>query len=187
MKRMFQNAATRGVISAAALLLMCAGLATIARPVWHVARRVVLHYQARSLWNDAKGSPSIEDGSPAAWLTIPEAGIDTLVMQGVTEWALHQFPCVMRNTSIPAILAHRDTHFRGLAKVSPGTAISLQLPDSSIRIYKVVETEVLSPEQAEKRLHEKSDADWLVLLTCYPFRYIGAAPQRFLVWARSTD
>jgi len=176
--------ASRTTLAVAALCFACAGLAAIARPAWHVARRVVLHRQARQLWRAAQYGRTDEDGTPAAWLTIPDAGIDTLVLRGVSESSLHRFPCMVRGTTCPVILAHRDAHFRKLARVSPGTDISLQWSDSSVRKYTVVETEILNPEQAERRHHERSDADWLVLQTCYPFRYIGPAPQRFLVWAR---
>ena len=36
---------------------------------------------------------------------------------------------------------------------------------------------------ASKRMREKAGEDWLVLLTCHPFRYLGPAPRRFLAWS----
>ena len=81
-------------------------------------------------------------------------------------------------------MAHRDIHFRGLEKVAAGDIIKLESPDKTQKYYRILETEIISPERVPPRLAEKSPEEWLVLLTCYPFYYTGPAPKRFLVWAR---
>ena len=82
------------------------------------------------------------------------------------------------------ISAHRDLDFRGLEKIAPGDTVRLELPGAVLQDYRVSEIEILTPAAAAERLREKPGEDWLVLLTCHPFRYLGHAPRRFLAWAR---
>ena len=49
-------------------------------------------------------------------------------------------------------------------------------------VYRVEETEIVSPRNVSVlRLGRRSE---LTLVTCYPFYYVGAAPDRFIVKAR---
>lgn len=47
--------------------------------------------------------------------------------------------------------------------------------------YQVESTAIVEPDQTE--VLKPSGGATLTLITCYPFRYIGNAPQRFIVRA----
>jgi sortase A len=47
--------------------------------------------------------------------------------------------------------------------------------------YRVVSTKVVSP--ADVQLLYPNGKDTLTLVTCFPFYYVGSAPQRFIVRA----
>jgi sortase A len=96
---------------------------------------------------------------------------------------LDRHACLVKGTP-PVILGHRDTHFRSLRRIGMNDRLEIQRPDGRKRQYRVTEIEILPADRANQRLHEHRDADSLVLMTCHPFRYIGAAPDRFLVWVR---
>ena len=65
-----------------------------------------------------------------------------------------------------------------------GDEVRLVLKDGQVLEYRVCDLEIVPKELAVKRVAEKDGADWLVLMTCYPFSFAGPAPDRFLVWAR---
>jgi sortase A len=49
----------------------------------------------------------------------------------------------------------------------------------------VESTTIVNPDQTE--VLEPGNGDTLTLITCYPFRYIGNAPQRFIVRASKVE
>ena len=79
-----------------------------------------------------------------------------------------------------ALAGHRDTFFRGLAHVRQNDLIELQTAYGKYR-YRVIRTAVVGPQHVE--LVQPSSKSDLTLVTCFPFHYIGPAPQRFVVQA----
>jgi sortase A len=59
-------------------------------------------------------------------------------------------------------------------------AITLRTLQGAYR-YRVVSTEIVQPDDV-KVLYPTS-RDTLTLITCFPFYYVGSAPQRFIVHA----
>jgi sortase A len=76
------------------------------------------------------------------------------------------------------LTGHRDSFFRPLARARKGDVVELRAGDRSRR-YRLVRKMIVRPEQIDV-VAPTADAR-LTLLTCYPFRWIGAAPLR-LVW-----
>jgi hypothetical protein len=82
------------------------------------------------------------------------------------------------------LAAHRDSYFRPLKHVRAGDELFVTTPLGRIR-YVVRETWIVEPDDTwvlEPTRHES-----VTLVTCYPFRYIGLAPQRFVVRADRED
>jgi sortase A len=79
------------------------------------------------------------------------------------------------------IAGHRDTFFRKLREVQPRDLITLTTFTGSYR-YSVEWTRIVEPEDVE--VTEASNEPLLTLVTCYPFFYLGSAPERFIVRAR---
>jgi sortase A len=78
------------------------------------------------------------------------------------------------------IAGHRDGFFRGLKDVSPGDVVDLVLPGKTVTF--VIDTiQIVNPEDV-RVLHPTPNAT-LTLVTCYPFYFIGSAPQRYIVSA----
>jgi sortase A len=175
------------------LVLLVGGLLVAARPIYHLCRWKINEITARNSWEKWQDSYSYQaklNGSPAAWLCAPGTGLSTLVIHGTSENNLTAYPCLETSCStlnepgIKLVLGHRDMHFRKLKNIRVGYSIELELPDKKIQKYQVMEIEILTPEQVVERVNEKKQEDWLVLVTCYPFKYVGPAPKRFVVWAR---
>jgi sortase A len=79
------------------------------------------------------------------------------------------------------LAGHRDTFFRSLERIRVGDAIYLE-NSAGTELYVVDWIRIVAPTDLEVLKSTGSAA--LTLITCYPFRYIGSAPERFIVRAR---
>lgn len=120
-------------------------------------------------------------------LEIPRLGVSVMVHEGVGPPILRIGAGHIPGTAFPSepgnvgIAAHRDTFFRDLRKVRANDSIVLTTLDGSYR-YSVEWTRVVKP--ADIQVLASSERPVLTLVTCYPFYYIGSAPDRFIVRAR---
>ncbi|MFC4313596.1 class D sortase [Steroidobacter flavus] len=78
------------------------------------------------------------------------------------------------------IAAHRDGFFRALRHVKVGAVLQVELPEITLT-YKIVNTRVIDP--SETSVLGPMNEPTITLVTCYPFYYVGSAPQRFIVRA----
>ena len=78
------------------------------------------------------------------------------------------------------IAGHRDGFFRGLKDIAVGDAMELETLGKRAT-YVVDEIEIVAPEQVEVLRPRAAPA--ITLVTCYPFYFVGDAPQRFIVHA----
>jgi sortase A len=79
-----------------------------------------------------------------------------------------------------ALTAHRDTFFRPLRNIHLNDIIVLTTLQGEYR-FRVVSTRVVSPDDAA--VLSPSESEILTLVTCYPFYFVGSAPNRFIVRA----
>jgi LPXTG-site transpeptidase (sortase) family protein len=83
------------------------------------------------------------------------------------------------------ISAHRDSFFRPLRNIRRDDIITLTTLSGEYR-YRVVSTKIVRP--SDVTVLAPGSIDSLTLVTCYPFYFVGAAPDRFIVRAeRSPD
>jgi sortase A len=78
------------------------------------------------------------------------------------------------------IAGHRDGFFRGLKDISLGDEVDL-VTTKEKAIYIVDQIEIVSP--TDVRVLQPRSAPSLTLVTCYPFYFVGDAPNRFIVHA----
>jgi sortase A len=118
------------------------------------------------------------------WLRVPSCKMSTLVVHESDAEALHRFPAArLLDSGGCVVFAHRDLHFRPLAGIRIGDVIDIENPDGRTLRYEARTIRILLPEQIPAALAAPEFPNALHLLTCYPFRYFGAAPKRFLVTA----
>ena len=119
-------------------------------------------------------------------IEIPRLHLNVMVREGVTSTALRSAVGHVPSTSLPgqvgnvALAGHRDTFFRPLQDIRKDDRITVQTLNGSYE-YVVDSLRVVSPKDVWV-LHA-SNQNALTLVTCYPFHYVGAAPQRFIVHA----
>jgi len=78
------------------------------------------------------------------------------------------------------LAGHRDTFFRPLRDIRVNDRIRMVVPPNTYE-YKVESVMVVSPEDTNV-LRSKGKEE-ITLVTCFPFRYIGPSPDRFVVSA----
>ena len=119
-------------------------------------------------------------------LEIPRLHISVPVLEGSGPNILAVAAGHIEGTSLPGpsgnmgIAAHRDTFFGPLREIRPDDIITLRTVNGSFS-YAVNRTEVVAPSNVDV-LHQTVDPQ-LTLVTCYPFRYKGPSPKRFIVHA----
>lgn len=139
--------------------------------------------------------PQQKEGDPIGRIGIPELGLSAAVLEGTTSAILRRGVGHIPSTELPGeggnvgLAAHRDTFFRALRDVAPGQEVVFETLWGERR-YEVVSTRVVDPTATEVlgdhvlRTFGEETPETLTLVTCYPFDYIGPAPQRFIVHAR---
>jgi sortase A len=127
------------------------------------------------------------DTWPVARLVAPDDGIERVVLAGAHGRSLAFGPGHLDGSAAPGaagatvITGHRDTHFRFLADLAPGSRLRLEAADGEWRDYRVAQTAVVHRDRA--RLDEDG-RDRLILVTCFPFDALRpGTPWRFIVVA----
>jgi len=136
-----------------------------------------------------KKTPSggLHQMSPIGRLEIPRVHISAMVAEGTSPRVLSRAVGHAVGTALPGqkgnvtLAAHRDTFFRHLGDVRSGDIIELEEPGHEYR-YQVRFTAVVGPQ--ETWVLEPTGKETLTLLTCYPFHFVGPAPDRFVIRAR---
>ena len=125
-------------------------------------------------------------GNPIGILEIPRLGMQSLVVEGDDTAALLLGVGHLSDTPLPwdggnsVLAAHRDTFFRPLAGIRENDVIKFVTNDAEIE-YVVRETKIVKSSAVE--VLAPTSAATLTLITCYPFNFIGQAPDRLVVRA----
>lgn len=119
-------------------------------------------------------------------LEIPALHLKTPIVDDDDYGSLLRGAGHIRGTAMPGglgnfvIAAHRDTYFRPLAGIKAGMQMRVVTKEETFT-YIVDSFKVVNPEDVY--VLDTGDVPQMTLITCYPFHYIGAAPQRFAVSA----
>jgi len=133
--------------------------------------------------------PAYPYGQPIARIRIPSAEIDSIVFAGSDMATLEKGPGHVPGTALPGvegspnncvITGHRDSHFRHLGWLRKGHLIELET-DTGEKTYRIVEREIVKPDAVS--VLAPTEKPRLTLITCYPFNYIGPAPERLVLIA----
>jgi sortase A len=144
-----------------------------------------------TLWNPKrviayKDSLAVKTDLPLAILRIPKIRLEAPVFNDTDDLTLNRGVGRILGTAHIGqpgnlgIAGHRDGFFRGLQDVGRDDLIELIRPGGTDQ-YVVVQTQIVNPENVS--VLAPTTALTLTLVTCYPFYYVGNAPQRYVVTA----
>jgi sortase A len=128
------------------------------------------------------------DGSelPVAVLRIASLAVEVPVYIDSSEHNLNRGAGLIAGTALPgsggnvAIAAHRDGYFRALRNAAIGDVIELE-SRSEQTSYRITGFAIVEPTELWPL--DDTDVPMVTLVTCYPFYFVGSAPQRFIVRA----
>ena len=129
----------------------------------------------------------VRRGDVIGELEIPRLRLSVMVFEGDDAGILRQGAGHIPGTALSpgigniGIAAHRDTYFRQLRVIHANDVITLKTPAGTSR-YAVTEARIVRP--SDVGVLACAPGRDLTLVTCYPFFYVGSAPQRFIVHAR---
>ncbi len=129
-----------------------------------------------------------EDPTDAFSLVVGDSQIG--IAYGVDETTLDESPGWMENSAFPGedgvcvIYGHRNrNHLRALRDVEIGDTLILKTSKGNFK-YTVETIEIL--DQNKALTIPLVDGKCLMISTCYPFHYLGSAPQKYVVIAKLT-
>jgi sortase A len=121
---------------------------------------------------------------PLALLNIPRLHLEVPLFNGTDDDILNRgvgrivgTGRVGQNGNL-GIAGHRDGFFRALKDVEIGDSVELITGDK-ILVYKVDKISIVFPNNV--RILENRTVPTITLVTCYPFYFVGDAPQRYVL------
>lgn len=153
-------------------------LATVAAPdleLW--AEKRIGQYQE---------SLKVEADPPIGIMSIDKLGIQVPVYNGTDDFNLNRGVGRIKGTAQIdvsgnlGIAGHRDGFFRGLKDITIGDEIELQTT-RGLLTYAVSSITIVDPSDVS--VLANTEEKTITLVTCYPFYYVGHAPQRYIVKA----
>jgi sortase A len=149
----------------------------------------------KAKWSQSQGARDLERstistapslGEVVGRIEIPRLNLSTVVFEGADDDQLERGAGHLPGSALPGnrgntvLAAHRDTFFRPLRSIRVGDRVKIHQPHGD-SVYIVKAAWIVEPDQVDVLKPTAEPA--LTLITCYPFRYIGPAPERFVVRA----
>jgi len=144
----------------------------------------------QSLWSETArlkyAATEKAEGVPLALLKIERLDLVAPVFPGTDAITLNRGVGLVEGTALPgetgnvALSGHRDSFFRPLKDIAIGDSIELRTRHG-VQHFRVAEIRIVDP--LDVSVLDSSDATILTLITCYPFYYVGYAPDRYVVRA----
>jgi len=137
--------------------------------------------------HEPQPKPAVKTGDVLGRVDIPRLGISVAVLQGTSSRMLRLGAGHIEGTPLPGetgnsgIAGHRDTFFRELKDIRRNDEIQLQTATGLFR-YQVDWVKVVEPNDTTV-LEPSTLGSTLTLVTCYPFYFVGSAPNRLVVRA----
>ncbi|GAE29979.1 class D sortase [Alkalihalobacillus hemicellulosilyticus] len=133
----------------------------------------------------------IDQGDVIGILYIPRFDKELPIVSGTDEDELDRGVGHYTTTVLPGqgdqilLSGHRDTVFRGFGDLEMGDEFIVKMPYGEFT-YVMYEDEIVD---ADDRTVIRSTApdEILTLSTCYPFSFVGSAPDRYIVYAKPVE
>lgn len=128
----------------------------------------------------------VSRGETVGRIEIPRLGVSAIIKTGTDARTLQLAVGHISGTAMPGesgnvgLAGHRDTFFRRLRDIRTEDEIRVTTADRMYS-YRVERTNVVEP--GDLWVLDPTTHAALTLVTCYPFSYVGSAPQRFIVRA----
>ncbi|MDP4098579.1 class D sortase [Paenibacillus sp. P96] len=123
-------------------------------------------------------------------LEIPKLNEDLPIIEGTDEENLARGVGHYSSTVFPSdneqilLSGHRDTVFRNFGKLAIGDRFIVKLPYGTYE-YEIKSTDIVDKD--DTTVIRPMGTEVLVVSTCYPFNFVGSAPERYILYAYPVD
>jgi sortase A len=131
-----------------------------------------------------------ETGEASGLLLIPKIGAELAIVEGTDADDLEKGVGHYKGSFYPeengqiVLSGHRDTVFRKAGDLVLGDHLTMKMPYGDYT-YEITGTKIVSADDTSIITLQNSEEE-LVLTTCYPFNYVGDAPDRYIIYAKRT-
>lgn len=126
-----------------------------------------------------------EIGETVGILHIPKLDAELPIVEGTDEDELERGVGHYRDSVYPLqndqilLSGHRDTVFRGMGELEIGDIFIVELPYGEFT-YEIYETFIVDADDTTV-IKSTAPDEVLTVTTCYPFYFIGDAPERYII------
>jgi sortase A len=124
-------------------------------------------------------------------LQFPSLNEELPIIEGTDEDDLEKGVGHYKGSSFPnekgqiVLSGHRDTVFRRLGELKLGDILTISTPKGTFS-YKIEHTQIVEANDRSIITLQKNE-EILTLTTCYPFSFIGNAPERYIITAKPVE
>ena len=132
-----------------------------------------------------------ETGEASGLLLIPKINAELAIIEGTDADDLERGVGHYKGSFYPeengqiVLSGHRDTVFRKAGDLVLGDHLTMKMPYGDYT-YEITGTKIVSADDTSIITLQNSEEE-LVLTTCYPFNYVGDAPDRYIIYAKRTS
>jgi sortase A len=132
-----------------------------------------------------------DEGETTGLLYIPKINAELAIVEGTDPDDLEKGVGHYKDSYYPEengqiiLSGHRDTVFRKLGELKLADILEVQMPYGSYQ-YEITHTKIVDADDTSI-ITLQNDEEELILTTCYPFSYIGDAPDRYIIYAKRVD
>ena len=187
------------------LFIILAGLVVVGIGIWQIvetnfqtdaslkeAKRIVAQAESRYDDEDSFKNPKKIDppkfGETVGLLTIPKIKSELAIVEGTDPNDLKKGVGHYKGSYFPGengqivLSGHRDTVFRRLGELKPGDIFEVAMPNGKFK-YELTNTKIVDADDRSIITLQNTQEE-LIVITCYPFRFVGNAPQRYIIYAK---
>ncbi|WP_374717458.1 class D sortase [Neobacillus sp.] len=127
-------------------------------------------------------------GDTIGLLVIPRIKAELAIIEGTDPDELEKGVGHFKGSFFPGengqivLSGHRDTVFRRLGELKVGDLLNMQMSNGTFQ-YEITNMKIVD-EDDRSIITLQNEKEELILTTCYPFHYIGNAPQRYIIYAK---
>jgi sortase A len=182
-------------------LLIIVGLCIVGYAVWGIfdtnlqtsksldeAKAIVKSPPSKEVYKEEDGTFKPPIGEAVGILQIPGLNADLPIVEGTDPDDLEKGVGHYKGSYYPdengqiVLSGHRDTVFRKAGELEIGDALEIILPYGNFK-YEITETKIVESDDLSI-ITLQNETEELLLTTCYPFSYVGNAPQRYIIYAK---
>ncbi|RYI25789.1 class D sortase [Bacillus infantis] len=135
--------------------------------------------------------PSFKKGDIIGILEIPALKAELPIIEGTDEEELEKGVGHYAGTVFPGqkdqilLSGHRDTVFRKIGELKMGDKLVVKMPYGDF-IYEIIDSFIVDADDTTV-IKPTAPEEILTLSTCYPFYFVGSAPERYILTAKRVE